>query len=82
MKKRLFLTFVMIFVFALTLAFAVSADTIHNENTVDYNATVTLDDGTVLPLFDENKEALFGTLAALKMERIAIAQFVQTMMKR
>lgn len=58
MKKRLFLTFVMIFVFALTLAFAVSADTIHNENTVDYNAIVTLDDGTVLPLFDENKEAL------------------------
>lgn len=58
MKKRLFLTFVMIFVFALTLAFAVSADTIHNENTVDYSATVTLDDGTVLPLFDENKEAL------------------------
>lgn len=58
MKKRLFLTFVMVFIFALTLAFAVSADTVHNENTVDYNATVTLDDGTVLPLFDENKEAL------------------------
>ena len=66
MKKRLFLTFVMIFVFALTLAFAVSAGTIHNENTVDYSATVTLDDGTVLSLFDENKEALIwyisGTL--------------------
>lgn len=58
MKKRLFLTFVMIFVFALTLAFAVSADAVHNENTVDYSATVTLDDGTVLSLFDENKEAL------------------------
>ncbi len=58
MKKRLFLTFVMIFVFALTLAFAVSADTIHNENTVDYNATVTLDDGTKLELFDNEGNAL------------------------
>ena len=58
MKKRLFLTLVMVFVLALTLAFAVSAGTVHNENTVDYNATVTLDDGTVLSLFDENKEAL------------------------
>lgn len=55
MKKRIFLTFVMVFVFALMLAFAVSAGTVHNENTVDYSATVTLDDGTVLPLFDENK---------------------------
>ena len=42
MKKRIFLTFVMVFVFALMLAFAVSAGTVHNENTVDYNATVTL----------------------------------------
>ncbi len=58
MKKRLFLTFVMVFIFALTLAFAVSAGTVHNENTVDYSETVTLDDGTILPLFDENKEAL------------------------
>ncbi len=58
MKKRLFLTFVMVFIFALTLAFAVSAGTVHNENTVDYSATVTLDDGTKLELFDNEGNAL------------------------
>ena len=58
MKKRLFLTFVMVFVFALMLAFAVSAGTVHNENTVDYSATVTLDDGTKLELFDNEGNAL------------------------
>ena len=58
MKKRLFLTFVMVFVFALTLALVTSADTIHNENTVDYSATVTLDDGTELELFDNEGNAL------------------------
>ena len=58
MKKKLFLTVVMAFFFAVILAFAVSAESVHNENTVDYSATVTLNDGTVLPLYDENKEAL------------------------
>ena len=58
MQKKLFLMAVMTFVLVLVLAFAVSADSVHNENTVDYNATVTLNDGTVLPLYDENKEAL------------------------
>ena len=44
MKKKLFLTIVMTFVFALALIFAVSAEetSIHNSTTVDYNATVTL----------------------------------------
>ena len=58
MKKKLFLMVVMTFVLVLALAFAVSADSVHNESTVDYKATVTLNDGTVLPLYDENKEAL------------------------
>ena len=64
MKKRLFLTFVMVFVFALMLAFAVSADTVHNENTVDYSATVTLDDGTELELFDNEGNALIWYINA------------------
>ena len=58
MKKKLFLMVVMAFVFALALTLAVCAESIHNENTVDYNATVTLNDGAVLPLYDENKNAL------------------------
>ncbi len=58
MKKKLLLMLVMTVVFAFALTFAVSAESVHNENTVDYNATVTLEDGTVLPLYDENKEAL------------------------
>ena len=58
MKKKLFLAFVMTFAFAMVLAFAVSAESVHNENTVDYGATVTLDDGTVLPLYDESLNAL------------------------
>ena len=58
MKKKLFLAFVMTFVFAVVLAFAVSAETVHDSTTVDYSATVTLDDGTVLPLYDSNRNAL------------------------
>ncbi len=58
MKKKLFLAIVMAAIFVLTLAFAVSADSVHNENTVDYSATVTLDDGTVCELFDDEGNAL------------------------
>lgn len=61
MKKKLLITLVMSVVFALALAFTVSAESIHNESTVDYNATVTLNkeftlaDGSTTntaPLFD------------------------------
>ena len=58
MKKKLFLTVVMTLVFAVALMLAVSAESVHNENTVDYDETVTLSDGKVLPLFDENNDAL------------------------
>ena len=51
---------VMTFLFVLALAFAVSAEaeSVHNANTVDYRATVTLNDGVVLPLYDTNHNAL------------------------
>ena len=62
MKKKIFLTVVMTFVFALVLTFAVSAASVHNENTVDYSATVTLDNGTVCNLFDSDKDALIWYL--------------------
>ena len=69
MKKKLFLGFVMTVVFALALTLAVSAEgTVHNENTVDYSETVTLNDGTVLPLFDENKEALIWYISGVDAE--------------
>ena len=58
MKKKLYLVLAMVAILVLALAFAVSAESVHNENTVDYSETVTLSDGTVLPLFDENKQAL------------------------
>ena len=60
MKKKLFLMVVMTFLFVLALAFAVSAEaeSVHNANTVDYRATVTLNDGVVLPLYDTNHNAL------------------------
>ncbi len=58
MKKKLFLMVVMAFVFAMVLTLVVCAESVHNENTVDYSATVTLNDGTVLPLYDESQNAL------------------------
>jgi len=58
MKKKLFLTLVMALVFALALTIAAFAEVVHDESNVDYNEKVTLLDGTVLPLFDENKDAL------------------------
>ena len=60
MKKKLFLMVVMTFLFVWALAFAVSAEaeSVHNANTVDYRATVTLNDGVVLPLYDTNHNAL------------------------
>ena len=58
MKKKIFLSFVISIMFALILTFTVLADTVHNENTVDYNATATLSDGTVLNIFDSEGNAL------------------------
>jgi hypothetical protein len=58
MVKKLYLTIFMAVILTVMLALLVSADTVHNENTVDYSATVTLNDGTVLPLYDGNKDAL------------------------
>ena len=40
------------------LAIAVSAESVHNASTVNYDETVTLDDGAVCNLFDENGNAL------------------------
>jgi len=64
MKRKLFLAFIMVAVLALTLAFAVSADSIHNENTVDYSAKVTLNNGTEVNLFDNEGNALIWYLDA------------------
>ena len=47
MAKKLYLTIFMAVILTVMLALLVSADTVHNENTVEYSATVTLTDGTV-----------------------------------
>ncbi len=56
--RKLLITLIMTLALALTFSLVVLADSVHNETNVDYNETVTLGDGTVLPIFDENKEAL------------------------
>ena len=59
MKRRLFLTLVMVIVIALTFALVVFADdTFTHNGKVDLKATVTLDDGTVCNLFDAEGNAL------------------------
>ena len=58
MRRKLFSAFILVIAFTMMFAVVAFAESVHNENTVDYNATVMLDDGTVLPLYDENKEAL------------------------
>ena len=57
MRKRIFLMLSMVFVLACMLAFAVSAESVH-EGKVDLSATVTLNDGTVCKLFDSEGNAL------------------------
>ena len=60
--KKLLISLVMVVVFAMTLSLVVLADSIHNENTVDYDATVTLNSGTTVNLFDDNGNALIWYL--------------------
>ena len=57
MKKKLLLTLALVAVFVLMLTFVVSAESVH-AGKVDLNATVTLNDNTVLNLFDSNGNAL------------------------
>ncbi|MBO5378906.1 MAG: leucine-rich repeat protein [Clostridia bacterium] len=62
--KKLLISLVMVVVFAMTLSLVVLADSIHNENTVDYDATVTLNNGTTVNLFDNEGNALTWYLDA------------------
>ncbi len=64
MKKKLLLTFVLVAIAICTLAFTASADSIHNENTVDYSSTVALNNGTTVNLFDSEGNALLWYLDA------------------
>ena len=58
MKKKILLIAVIAAMLICTLAIVVSAEGIHNSQTVNFNETVTLRDGTVCNLFDENGNAL------------------------
>ncbi|MBR2024454.1 MAG: leucine-rich repeat domain-containing protein [Clostridia bacterium] len=63
MKKKFLLTLVMVMMFVLVLAFAVSAESFH-DGKVDLNQKVTLSDGTECALFDADGDALIWYLDA------------------
>ena len=71
--KKLFLTLVMLVALSCVLAFAVSAESVH-EGRVDLDATVTLNDGSVCSLFDSEGNALIwykdlnGSLASIRAD--------------
>ena len=58
MKKKILFIVTLCIMLICMLAIAVSAGSVHNESTVNYDETVTLDDGTVCNLFDEDGNAL------------------------
>ena len=78
MKKKLLLILVMATVFALTLTVVAFAGVVHDESNVDYSEQVTLSDGTVLPLFDENKEALVWYISGTDEEEKNVYSSVRT----
>lgn len=56
MKRKLILTLVMVVALACALAMLTGAAS--TTGSIDYNETVTLTDGTVLPIYDENQNPL------------------------
>ena len=58
MKKKILFIVALCIMLICMLAIAVSAESVHNASTVNYDETVTLDDGTVCNLFDEDGNAL------------------------
>ncbi|MBQ7226233.1 MAG: leucine-rich repeat protein [Clostridia bacterium] len=71
MKKKVLLIVALCVMLICVLAIAISAEGIHNSQTVNFNETVTLRDGTVCNLFDENGNALiwFRNLGVLQSVR-------------
>ncbi|MBO5357062.1 MAG: leucine-rich repeat domain-containing protein [Clostridia bacterium] len=64
MKKKFYLMLAIMVMLVCALAVNVSAEAVHNDNTVDYDATVTLSDGTVCELFDSEGNALIWYIDA------------------
>lgn len=62
MQKKLILTLALVVMFVLILTVSVFADSVHNANTVDYSAKVTLENGTEVSLFDSEGNALIWYL--------------------
>ena len=69
MKKKILLILSVALVLTFMLALTVLAESVH-EGRVDLNATVTLEDGTVLNLFDANGEALIWYLDGEELKSI------------
>jgi hypothetical protein len=60
--RKLLITLIMTLALALTFSLVVLADSVHNENTVDYSETVKLNNGTTVNLFDDEGNALIWYL--------------------
>ena len=70
MKKKILFTVTLCIMLVCMLAIAVSAESVHNASTVNYDETVTLDDGTVCNLFDENGNALIWFMNGTEIQYI------------
>ncbi len=73
MKKKILLIASLTVMLICMFTVAASAERIHNSQTVNFNETVTLRDGTVCNLFDENGNALIwfrnlGTLQSIRAD--------------
>ena len=69
--KKIIMCLAVAAVLAFTLAFAVSAESVHSGK-VDLSATVTLDDGTVCELFDGDGNALIWYATGEKVDGVSV----------
>ena len=68
MKKKILLLLSMVIMLACVLAISISAAS--TTGNIDYNEEVTLADGTVLPIYDENRNPLIWYISGTKTESV------------
>ena len=84
MQKKLIVTLALAVMFVLLFTVSVFAGEIHNENTVDYSAKVTLSDGTEVALFDSEGNALIwyldgsGALQSIRADDQRVKWYTET----
>ena len=70
MKKKILFTVTLCIMLICMLAIVVSAESVHNANTVDYTEKVVLDDGTECNLFDSEGNALIWFMNGTELQSI------------